>query len=190
MADYVDNAALYTHMCDYIGKYREWEAAGKQGDPPRINEFIGECIYKIAYHLATRYNFSRYTFKEEMICDGIISCVKYIHNFDPDRFKNPFGYITKIIFSAFVRRIKVEEIQTYVNYVNYHDTITQSMIDGDPDEVGEFHTILYSELEADSKINDLIRKFDKLKKEKKTAKKKGGIDMFLEDDEDEEDGYQ
>lgn len=182
MAAYIDNALLYEHMVQYIGKYREWEAAGSIGQRPRIDEHIGMCIYKIATRLATRYNFARYSYRDEMIGDGIENCVLYIHNFNPDKYKNPFAYFTQIIYFAFLRRITKEEVQTYVKHVNFHDTITQSMIDGDPDEVGEYHTVLYSELEADSKINDLIRKFERLKEDKKKPLKKGAIDMFIGDD--------
>ncbi len=46
-----------------------------------------------------------------MICDGIENCVQYIHNFDPEKSKNPFAYFTQIIQYAFLRRIQKEKKQ-------------------------------------------------------------------------------
>tara|TARA_S200002703_G_scaffold115791_1_gene101317 strand:- start:221 stop:508 length:288 start_codon:yes stop_codon:yes gene_type:complete len=50
-------------------------------------------------------------FKDDMICDGIENCVQYIHNFDPDKSKNPFAYFTQVIHYAFLRRIQKEKKQ-------------------------------------------------------------------------------
>ena len=50
-------------------------------------------------------------FKEDMISDGIENCVQYIHNFNPEKSKNPFAYFTQIIHYAFLRRIQREKRQ-------------------------------------------------------------------------------
>ena len=50
-------------------------------------------------------------FREDMISDGIENCVQYIHNFDPEKSKNPFAYFTQIIHYAFLRRIQKEKKQ-------------------------------------------------------------------------------
>ena len=46
-----------------------------------------------------------------MISDGIENCIQYIHNFDPEKSKNPFAYFTQIIHYAFLRRIQKEKKQ-------------------------------------------------------------------------------
>ena len=46
-----------------------------------------------------------------MISDGIENCVQYIHNFDPEKSKNPFAYFTQVIHYAFLRRIQKEKKQ-------------------------------------------------------------------------------
>jgi len=46
-----------------------------------------------------------------MISDGIENCVQYIHNFDPEKSRNPFAYFTQIIHYAFLRRISREKRQ-------------------------------------------------------------------------------
>ena len=46
-----------------------------------------------------------------MVCDGIENCVQYIHNFNPEKSRNPFAYFTQIIHYAFLRRIQKEKKQ-------------------------------------------------------------------------------
>lgn len=84
---------------------KHWE--GK----PRIPNYLGECFFKIATHLSYKPNFVNYMFREDMISDGIENCVQYIHNFDPEKSKNPFAYFTQIIHYAFLRRIQKEKKQ-------------------------------------------------------------------------------
>jgi len=49
-----------------------------------------------------------------MIGDAIENCVKVIDNFDPERSKNPFAYLTQIAYNAFIRRIQMEQKQQYI----------------------------------------------------------------------------
>ena len=85
-----------------------------------------------------------YTYKEEMIGDGIENCLQYCSNFDPVKSKNPFAYFTQIIYYAFIRRIEREKKQAYVRhklsekmieekrvalYDNYDDHIVKGLLD-------------------------------------------------------------
>jgi hypothetical protein len=51
-----------------------------------------------------------------MIGDAIQNCLLYLHNFNEDSSKNPFGYFSKIIWYAFLRRIDHESTETYVKF--------------------------------------------------------------------------
>ena len=94
-------------------KYREDVEIARLQDKvkPVIPRYIGECFLKIANHLSFKPNFVNYMFKEDMISDGIENCVQYIHNFDPEKSRNPFAYFTQIIHYAFLRRIQKEKKQ-------------------------------------------------------------------------------
>ena len=109
---YVKNADLYAATLEYRKSVIEAKELGKT--KPRVPIYIGECIMKIATHLAYKPNFSNYTFRDEMISDGIENCLQYIDNFDPDKSNNPFSYFTQIIYYAFLRRIAKEKKQTYI----------------------------------------------------------------------------
>ena len=108
-AHYVNNAEFLEAMKEWKGKCKEAE---ELGDPqPPVSNYIGECFLKIANHLSYRPNFINYTYREEMISDGIENCLQYCSNFNPEKSKNPFAYFTQIIYYAFLRRIQKEKKQ-------------------------------------------------------------------------------
>ena len=106
---YVNNKELLAALIDY----RADVAVAKSKDlpKPRISNYLGECFLKIATHLSYKPNFVNYMFRDDMISDGIENCVQYIHNFDPNKSRNPFAYFTQIIHYAFLRRIQKEKKQ-------------------------------------------------------------------------------
>ena len=106
---YVNNKEFLAAIIEYKKSIRDAEAAGEP--KPRITNYLGECFLKIANHLSYKPNFVNYMFKDDMICDGIENCVRYIHNFNPEKSKNPFAYFTQIIYYAFLRRIQQEKKQ-------------------------------------------------------------------------------
>ena len=106
---YVDNKKFLAELIIYRQQITEAEEAG---DPkPRVSNYIGECFLKIATHLSYRPNFINYMYREDMIGDGIENCIQYIHNFDPEKSKNPFAYFTQIVYYAYLRRIAKEKRQ-------------------------------------------------------------------------------
>ena len=111
-AHYVSNKDLLVAMEKFRDDCKEAEESGE--DKPKVPEYIGECILKIANGLSNRPNFINYTYKDEMISDGIENCLQYIHNFNPEKSKNPFAYFTQIIYYAFIRRIQKEKKQTHI----------------------------------------------------------------------------
>ena len=106
---YVNNKEFLAALENY---FAEVERAALEDKPkPQIPRYIGECFLKIANHLSYKPNFVNYMFKDDMICDGIENCVRYIGNFNPEKSKNPFAYFTQIIYYAFLRRISQEKKQ-------------------------------------------------------------------------------
>ena len=113
-AHYVDNKVFLQAMKDWKEKCEEAEQMGEE--KPRVSNYIGECFLKIANGLSHKPNFMNYTFKDDMVSDGIENCLQYIHNFNPDKSNNPFAYFTQIIYYAFIRRIQREKKQTHVKH--------------------------------------------------------------------------
>ena len=111
---YVDNKKFLQAMKDWKEQCAEAEEA--VDETPRITNYIGECFLKIANGLSYRPNFINYTYKQEIISDGIENCLQYIHNFNPEKSNNPFAYFTQIIYYAFIRRIQKEKKQAHVKH--------------------------------------------------------------------------
>jgi len=113
-AHYVDNKKFYEALVEYRKQVDEAKAKGLE--KPRVSNYIGECFLKIATHLSYKANFINYTFKDDMISDGIENCLTAVDKFDPERGTNPFAYYTQIVFYAFVRRIQKEKKQQATKY--------------------------------------------------------------------------
>ena len=118
---YVNNQEFLAAMVAYKNSVNQAKDAGKE--KPRVPNYIGECFVKIANHLAYKSNFINYTFRDEMILDGIENCITYIDNFDPAKSSNPFAYFTQITYYAFIRRIQKEKkyVQTKYRYIQNLD---------------------------------------------------------------------
>ena len=130
---YVDNKRFYAEMLRYRDNR---EAALKEGKtPPRVPNYIGDCIMRIAYKLSNKPNFINYPFKEEMIGDGIENCIMYVNNFNPDKSTNPFAYFTQIIYYAYLRRIEKEKKALYTKYKATEMFNLDSMLSGEDREL-------------------------------------------------------
>lgn len=113
-AHYVDNKKFLEALIEYRQQVLEAEAKGLE--KPIVSRYLGECFIKIATHLSYKANFINYTFKDDMISDGIENCLTAVEKFDPARSSNPFAYYTQIIYFAFVRRIQKEKKQQATKY--------------------------------------------------------------------------
>jgi hypothetical protein len=174
---YVENKRFLAAMVEYLDSYKL--AVSENRETPRISDYIGECIYKIAQGLAHKGNFINYSFREEMIGDGIESCVKYIRSFNPEKSSNPFSYFTQILYNAYIHRIQKEKRQQYIKYKIMEKHVIHDMNGDDY----EFYSQQFENTDA---INNVITSFEATLEKKKIVAKKG-LELFLlnEDIEDE-----
>ena len=161
---YVDNKVFLEEMKKYRKKVLSARKRNRK-DPP-INDYIGECFLKIANHLSYRPNFINYTYKEDMISDGIENCLTYVANFDPEKSNNPFAYFTQIIYYAFIRRIQKEKKQTTIK----QKLILKSGLDEIVRQEGDNEE--YQNSYADFLRKNMIVEQETEKKEKPKPKKK------------------
>ena len=124
---YVDNKKFLIAMTEYRESRIKAEEEGQKR--PQVTNYIGECYLKIANHLSYRPNFINYTYRDDMISDGIENCLQYMDNFDPAKSKNPFAYFTQIIYYAFIRRIQKEKKQQQVKQKMIANFGTEQMMD-------------------------------------------------------------
>ena len=124
---YVDNKKFLEAMIEYRDRCEK--AKNRNRKKPDVTNYIGECFLKIANHLSYRPNFINYTFRDDMISDGIENCLQYMDNFNPDKSKNPFAYFTQIIYYAFIRRIQKEKKQIQIKAKLIANTGVENMMD-------------------------------------------------------------
>lgn len=179
-AHYVNNEKFLEQMKAFRQNVIEARADGKER--PRVPEYIGECIFKIASHLARKPNFANYTFKDDMISDGVENCLLYIDNFDPEKSSNPFAYFTQIIYYAFLRRIQKEKKQLYVKYKSMENEVINSLIENNGEDLvaGHLNGILHDSY-SEEFIRDFINTFEDNKR-RKIRKRKSKLEEFMEDD--------
>lgn len=174
---YVDNKEFHTAILKY---HEACKTAKKQGrELPRIPDYIGSCIWKIAEKLSLKPCFINYSFREDMVADGIENCILYFHDFDPDKGSNPFSYFTQVIYYAFLRRIYKEQKNRYTTYKHFQETIGH---------------VIYDELKQEDNMHitaapydnmyEFMGKFEKREENKKTKRKavKEGLSKYYEDE--------
>lgn len=178
---YVDNKKLLAAMVEYRKKTLEYKANGKESIKPPIPNYIGECMLLIAQRLSFKPNFINYSYREEMISDGIENCVSYIDNFDPEKSDNPFAYFTQIIYFAFLRRIQKEKKQLYIKHKSLENSlIMNTLIEQNEFDESEFAPA-YVDMDNEN-MNEFISAFeDNL--DKKKIKRKKGLEKFIDEEE-------
>ena len=112
--NYINNKSLYEALIEHKKKFTEAEKLGIL--KPQVSNYIGESILLICNNLGKKLNFSGYTYKQDMISDGIENCLTAVAKFDPAKSSNPFAYDTQVIYFAFIRRIQKEKKQQIVKY--------------------------------------------------------------------------
>lgn len=118
---YVNNKTLYTEMVKYKTAVNDAKERGLP--PPPIPNYVGECLLLIGNRLSYKANFINYSYRDDMVLDGIENCIMAIDNYDPEKSTNPFAYFTQIMKWAFIRRIQKEQKQAYVKHKNFENSI-------------------------------------------------------------------
>lgn len=175
---YIDNKTFY----EAIKKYREsvLNAVKENKTKPRVPNYIGECILLIANRLATKPNFINYSYKDEMVADGIENCMMYIDNFDPEKSNNPFAYFTQIIYFAFLRRIQKEKKHLYIKHQVLKNSLISdelfNMQDGD-----DFDGSTVENIVDNDKMNDFIKSFEEGLEKKRKSAQKVGLEKYFDE---------
>ena len=153
---YVDNKKFLEAMVIYKDKVNSAKENNRK--KPDVTNYIGECFLKIANHLSYRPNFINYTYRDDMISDGIENCLQYMNNFDPAKSTNPFAYFTQIIYYAFIRRIQKEKKQSLVKQKLIANAGVENIMDRLEGDDSQYRSQLLDFLQRNQKIEEPVTK--------------------------------
>ena len=153
---YVDNKKFLEAMVIYKDKVNN--AKENNRTKPDVTNYIGECFLKIANHLSYRPNFINYTYRDDMISDGIENCLQYMNNFDPNKSTNPFAYFTQIIYYAFIRRIQKEKKQQQVKQKLIQNAGVENIMHRLEGDDSQYRSQLLDFLQRNQKIEEPVTK--------------------------------
>jgi len=173
---YVNNRQFSYAVVDYV---TEANAAKTKGDKnPIVPDYIAMCFMKICEGLSHKPNFVRYTYRDEMVMDGVENCLKAIYNYRIDASTrtgkpNAFSYFTQIAYFAFIRRIVKEKKQADIKFkfmeqANIEDFVSSIDINSPIDQ-----SFLDTLREKISKIKEVDSQIKDFEKEEKVKEKKG-----------------
>lgn len=148
-AHYVDNKKFLAALIEYRESIDKAKIDGTE--KPKVPNYLGECFLKIAIHLSYKANFINYTYRDDMISDGIENCLVAVDKFDPSKSSNPFAYYTQIIYFAFVRRIQKEKKQQATKYrmlenIDFEQLMIHS--DGNEEYVNQLIDLMQKQLDT------------------------------------------
>ena len=182
---YVNNAQFSDAVVEYVTRVNE--AQNNNKDIPIVPNYIAECFLKIAEGLSHKSNFSRYTYREEMVMDAVENCLKAIGNYNLETATrtgrpNAFAYFTQISWFAFLRRIAKEKRQQDVKMKYLEKSGIENFVDLDLADAAAGHVIesfVDSLRDRIDKVKQTDQVFDNIYKEEKKKKRTKQADSDL-----------
>jgi len=187
---YVNNAEFSQAVVDYVTIVQE--AKEESQVLPIVPDYIAQCFLRIAEGLSHKSNFIRYTYREEMVMDGVENCLKAIENYNIEAATrtgkpNAFAYFTQIVWYAFLRRIAKEKKQQdiklkYLTKSGIENFVSNEHGDGMSTQVMDaFVDTLRSRIEkvrhVDAEVKDLVVEE---KKKRKVTLADSNLSEFLQ----------
>ena len=179
---YVNNRDFSYAVVDYVTEANKAKETGSKNQ--EVPDYIAICFMKICEGLSHKPNFVRYTYRDEMVMDGVENCLKAIYNYRIDASTrtgkpNAFSYFTQIAYFAFIRRIVKEKKQADIKFkfmeqANIEDFVSSIDMNSPIDQ-----SFLDTLREKISKIKEVDKQVKEFEKEEKVKKKKG-LELVME----------
>jgi hypothetical protein len=151
------------------------------------SDYLGRGIIQICKGLASKKNFSGYTFRDEFISDAIENCLRAAANFDPSISSNAFGYFTMVASRAFIRRIQKEQKKRNQHLKMLSDSVVmnelvQSQFDGEDDSPDgqAFINQIQNYLSETERLQEMMTFKVPEEAKRKLSKKTSPLDEYIE----------
>lgn len=172
---YVDNKLFSLSVVEYVEECNKAKQEGKE--VPKVTDYIAKCFIKISEGLSHRPNFVRYTYREEMVMDGVENCLRAIGNYNIETATrtgrpNAFSYFTQICYFAFIRRITKEKKQQdikfrFIEKMGIEDFVAMGMDDEGAEQTAAYVDTLRERISHVRSKDEAIKVFAKEEKAKK-----------------------
>jgi hypothetical protein len=186
---YVNNREFSLAVVEYVKSVTV--AKGEDKEIPKVPNYVATCFLKISEGLSHKSNFIRYTYREEMVMDGVENCLKAINNYNIDaatRTGNPnaFAYFTQICYYAFLRRIAKEKKQQDLKFKYIETSGIEDFIHYDSQDASSRHEVermfvddLRDRIDKIRTQDSKVKEFAAEEKEKIKENKKKGLELFM-----------
>lgn len=140
--NYIDNNGLQEKFLRYKKLMDEAEERGETRKSVDVPEEIILDVWTIATNNARNFRNVSEDVREDGIQLGVEYCIRYLHNYNPDKFKNPFAYVTQICKNGMLATINKESAETRkkLRYLSYQACGSTIRSDGEIDPIinGDF----------------------------------------------------
>ena len=181
---YVNNRDFSEAVMDYATAAQK--ARKENSQIPKVTDYIATCFIKIAEGLSHRPNFVRYTYREEIVMDGVENCLRAINNYNIETATrtgkpNAFSYFTQICYFAFIRRIAKEKKQQDIKFKFIEKMGIEDFVQMGMDSEGAEQTMNYVDtLRARiNKVQDKDKAIKEFAKEEKKKEKAQKLELFM-----------
>lgn len=114
----------YIKNADFLADLKRWKESGDENIP----DYIAEYFVKLANNIISRWNFSNYTYKEDMVGHALLTCIRYSHNFDVNHpASNPYAYFSQYIWNAYRQILNREKSLHDFKKEMIEETVTPSL---------------------------------------------------------------
>ena len=140
----------------------------------------------IAENFGKKHWFSGYSYLDEMVSDAIEASLKYMHNFNEEKYKNPHAYISMITFNAFLSRIKREKRESTKKYkaMQRHMVLNEGGMNNEDAAVfQQYYTQIQKEIAGHIEGEEDTSKTTKKKRVKKVSTSNTLVNIIGDNDE-------
>jgi len=163
----VDNTKFLKLMIEFLNQ-READS-----EAPIPNE-IAEIFMNMAENYALKNNFRNIPYIDDMKDEAILTCIRYVDKFNPEKSDNPFAYFTSVIHNSFLTVINTEEKHNKIRtemlneFINIYGTEIKPLLKSNNDTT----YMLPSDEETMEQYNDRKKEKQHYIESKKSRRKK------------------
>jgi len=83
------------------------------------SEELGKMLITIATNFSSKGMFAGYTWRQDMISEAVLTCIRYVRTFDENKSNKAFSYVTQMCYHAFIAYIKKQKTHSNIKDTCY-----------------------------------------------------------------------